>query len=75
MSKTYGLDELFEEAAAQNRAHVEEWEAGGGIERTRAKAERERQARISAGWEDEEGNSLLPEEPEEDDEENEGGDE
>ena len=64
------IDELFEQAAEDNRRRVEEWEAGGGPERNRAKAEFERQARIRAGEEDEEGNCLV-EEKEEDEEEDE----
>lgn len=56
-------DAISEEIADQNR---KSWDSIDH-DALKAKAEAERQRRIKAGWEDEDGNSLLP--PEEENEE------
>lgn len=59
------LKELIERERERRSREHEAWVADGGPERLLAKAEEDRQARVLVGWEDEEGNSLLP--PDEDD--------
>lgn len=64
------MDDAFAEVARENAADHDRRSTPEKIEQRRARTERERQRRIAMGWEDEDGNSLLP--PEEDEDKDEG---